>query len=58
MCERLYIRAYVRECSAKCAIAVQKQRGAEREALLQNGTFVILRPAVVCRILLLEEIPP
>jgi hypothetical protein len=28
------------------------------EAVLQNGTFVILRPTIVSRILLLEEIPP
>ena len=39
------------------------RRGAEVRgwglgALFQNGTFVILRRAVACRILVLEETPP
>jgi len=33
-------------------------RDAWREAVFQNGTFVILRLAIVSRILVLEEIPP
>jgi hypothetical protein len=39
-------------------LSFRKKTPGALEAMFQNGTFVILRPALASRILLLEDIPP